>query len=297
MIVDSLRYWVEEMHVDGFRFDLASILSRDESGAPLGNPPVLWDIETDPSLAGVEADRRGLGRRRAVPGRQLHRRSLEGMERPVPRRRAQLRARRPGHGPRRSHRGSWRAPTSTATRSARPSRASTSSPATTASPSTTWSPTTTSTTRRTARTTATAHNDNRSWNCGAEGPSDDPAIEALRTRQAKNLLAVTLLALGTPMLQMGDEMRRTQHGNNNAYCQDNEISWLDWRLLEQHRDLHRFVTAAHPLPPQSRPGAARGDHDPERAAAPRQHPLARREGGSARLGARVRARSRSRSRA
>mgnify|MGYP002148847263 CR=1 FL=1 len=83
--------------------------------------------------------------------------------------------------------------------------------------------------------------DNRSWNCGVEGPSDDPAVRALRTQQAKNLLAITLLSLGTPMLLMGDEMRRSQQGNNNAWCQDNATSWLDWSLLAQHADLHRFV--------------------------------------------------------
>ena len=82
---------------------------------------------------------------------------------------------------------------------------------------------------------------NLSWNCGVEGPTDDPAIERLRHRQVKNFLAITLLSLGTPMLLMGDEVRRTQRGNNNAYCQDNEISWFDWTLLERHRDLHRFV--------------------------------------------------------
>ena len=86
MIVDSLRYWVEEMHVDGFRFDLASILARDSTGGVMSNPPVLWDIESDPALAGAKIHRRGLGRRRSVPGGQLHRRQLEGMERPVPRR-------------------------------------------------------------------------------------------------------------------------------------------------------------------------------------------------------------------
>jgi glycogen operon protein len=74
-----------------------------------------------------------------------------------------------------------------------------------------------------------------------EGPTDDPAIEALRHRQVKNLLAITLLSLGAPMITMGDEMRRTQRGNNNAYCQDNEISWLDWSLLERYGDVHRFV--------------------------------------------------------
>jgi glycogen operon protein len=84
-------------------------------------------------------------------------------------------------------------------------------------------------------------NDNLSWNCGAEGPTNDPAVEALRNRQVKNLMAITLLAAGTPMLLMGDEMRRTQLGNNNAYCQDNELSWLDWSLLERHADVHRFV--------------------------------------------------------
>ncbi|MET1084356.1 MAG: glycogen debranching enzyme, partial [Burkholderiales bacterium] len=83
--------------------------------------------------------------------------------------------------------------------------------------------------------------DNRSWNCGVEGPADDLSIEALRTRQVKNLLAIELLATGTPMLRMGDEVRHTQCGNNNAYCQDNDISWLDWGLLQRHPDIHRFV--------------------------------------------------------
>jgi isoamylase len=84
--------------------------------------------------------------------------------------------------------------------------------------------------------------DNRSWNCGVEGPSDDPAVEKLRNRQVKNLLTVTLLSLGMPMILMGDEVRRTQLGNNNAYCQDNETSWFDWTLLARHADVHRFVT-------------------------------------------------------
>src|SRR5262249_9250567 len=83
--------------------------------------------------------------------------------------------------------------------------------------------------------------DNRSWNCGAEGPSDDPAVEKLRNRQVKNLLTVTMLSVGMPMIVMGDEVRRTQRGNNNAYCQDNEISWFDWTLLSRHADVRRFV--------------------------------------------------------
>ena len=83
--------------------------------------------------------------------------------------------------------------------------------------------------------------DNRSWNCGVEGPSDDPAVESLRNRQVKNFLTVTMLSLGVPMIVMGDEVRRTQRGNNNAYCQDNETSWFDWTLLARHADVHRFV--------------------------------------------------------
>ncbi len=83
--------------------------------------------------------------------------------------------------------------------------------------------------------------DNRSWNCGAEGPSSDPGIEALRNRQVKNFLTLTMLSLGIPMIGMGDEVRRTQLGNNNAYCQDNETSWFDWSLMEQHADVNRFL--------------------------------------------------------
>jgi glycogen operon protein len=83
-------------------------------------------------------------------------------------------------------------------------------------------------------------NDNRSWNCGVEGPTDDPAIEKLRNRQVKNFMTVNTLALGMPMILMGDEMRRTQKGNNNAYCFDNDDNWLDWTLLEKYPDVHRF---------------------------------------------------------
>jgi isoamylase len=83
--------------------------------------------------------------------------------------------------------------------------------------------------------------DNRSWNCGVEGPTDDPEIEKLRNRQVKNLLSCTMLSLGMPMLCMGDEVRRTQLGNNNAYCQDNVTSWLDWTLQSKHPDVYRFL--------------------------------------------------------
>jgi glycogen operon protein len=90
---------------------------------------------------------------------------------------------------------------------------------------------------------------NLSWNCGIEGPTDDAAVERLRRRQVKNFFVILLISVGTPMLQMGDEMRRSQRGNNNAYCQDNEVSWVDWSLLARHRDLYRFAqkSIAHRL--------------------------------------------------
>ena len=83
--------------------------------------------------------------------------------------------------------------------------------------------------------------DNRSWNCGVEGQTDDPAVEALRNRQVKNFFTLLLTAVGAPLILMGDEVRRTQQGNNNVYCQDNELSWFDWTLLDKHSDVRRFV--------------------------------------------------------
>jgi glycogen operon protein len=100
-------------------------------------------------------------------------------------------------------------------------------------------------------------NDNLSWNCGWEGATDDPAIEALRERQIKNFAALLIMSRGVPMLVAGDECRRTQKGNNNAYCQDNEISWFDWRLTEKNASLLRFwklLIAARPHFRAGRPG-------------------------------------------
>ena len=94
--------------------------------------------------------------------------------------------------------------------------------------------------------------DNRSHNWGVEGPTDDPVVEKLRNRQVKNFLTVTMVSLGLPMILMGDEVRRTQQGNNNAYCQDNETSWFDWSLVAKHADVHRFVATAYRTPPDAR---------------------------------------------
>jgi glycogen operon protein len=85
--------------------------------------------------------------------------------------------------------------------------------------------------------------DNRSWNCGTEGPSADPGIRELRDRQKRNVLATLFCSQGVPMLSAGDELGRTQHGNNNAYCQDNEVSWVDWSLADGAQELVEFTRA------------------------------------------------------
>lgn len=240
LILDSLRYWVEEMHVDGFRFDLASIFSRDDLGQPRVNPPLLWEIETDPVLAGTKLiaeawDAGGLYQVGSFIGdrwkewngqfRDDVRSFVKGDKGMVPKLASRFLASPDlyGHEEREpeqsinfitchdgftlndlvsyNHKHNW----------------------------------------ANQEGNRDGHNHNLSWNCGVEGPTEDLKIERLRKQQIKNLLTINLLALGVPMLLMGDEVRRTQNGNNNAYCQDNEISWFDWSLLEKHADIHRFV--------------------------------------------------------
>jgi isoamylase len=241
MILDSLRYWVEVMHVDGFRFDLASIMGRDESGNLMPNPPVLWDIDSDPVLAETKLiaeawDAAGLYQVGSFIGdswREWNGRFRDDM--------------------RSFFRGDEGFVGLVADRLL-------------------GSPQIYGHKKREAEESVnfvTCHDgftvndlvsynqkhneangeynrdgvdDNRSWNSGVEGPTNDPAIENLRNRQIKNLLTVTLFSLGLPMISMGDEVRRTQLGNNNAYCQDNEISWYDWTQVAKHADLHRFAT-------------------------------------------------------
>ncbi len=241
MIVDSLRYWVETMHVDGFRFDLASILARGASGEVIPNPPVLWDIESEPALAGTKLiaeawDAAGLyqvgtfigdswkewngrfrddirdffrGEKGSIAGfvdRVIGSPSLYGHKQRDPEASVNFVT---------SHDGftlndlvSYEHKHNEAN----------------------------------GEDNRDGTDDNRSWNCGVEGPTEDPSVEKLRTRQVKNFFTVTLLSGGVPMMLMGDEVRRTQGGNNNAYCQDNETSWFDWTLLAKRADVHRFVT-------------------------------------------------------
>ncbi len=240
LILDSLHYWVEEMHVDGFRFDLASILSRDEKGTPLASPPILWDIETDPVLAGTKLiaeawDAAGLYQVGTFIGdrwkewngqfRDDVRSFLRGDNGTVSKLAARFLASPDLYGhedrePEQSinfvtcHDGFTL--NDVVSYNQKHNEAN-------------------------GEGNRDGHDHNLSWNYGVEGPAADPEIERLRERQIKNFFTITLLSLGVPMMLMGDEVRRTQRGNNNAYCQDNEISWFDWTLLEQNADLHRFV--------------------------------------------------------
>ena len=215
LIMDSLRYWVVEMHVDGFRFDLASILSRDSSGQVLPSPPVLWDIESDPVLAGTKLiaeawDAAGLYQVGSFIGdswkewngrfRDDVRSFFRGEEGSVSR----IADRLVGSPEIYGH---------------KEREAEQSVNFVTCHDGFTLNDLVSYDQKHNEQNGEDNHdgaNDNRSWNCGIEGPTDNPAIEKLRDRQAKNFLAVTLLSLGTPMLLMGDEARRTQNGNNNA---------------------------------------------------------------------------------
>jgi isoamylase len=240
MIVDSLRYWVEVMHVDGFRFDLASILTRDSSGNMMANPPVLWDIESDPYLAGTKIiaeawDAAGLYQVGSFVGdswrewngrfRDDVRSFLRGDEGYVQRFADRILGSLEIYG----HKG----------REAEQSiNFITCHDGFTLNDLVSYNQKHNEANNDNNRDGA---DDNRSGNCGIEGATDDPAIEKLRNRQVKNFLTVTLMSLGLPMITMGDEVRRTQHGNNNAYCHDDESAWFDWSLLNKHSDVHRFV--------------------------------------------------------
>ena len=240
LIMDSLRYWVREMHVDGFRFDLASVLARDSTGLPLLSPAILWDIDTDPVLAGTKLiaepwDPGGLYQVGSFVGDRWNewngkfrddvRSFLRGDDGAV----VSLASRLTGspdlygskeRGPEESvnfvtcHDGFTL--NDVVSYNQKHNEAN-------------------------AEHNADGADNNLSWNCGAEGPTDDRGVVELRNRQVKNFLALMLLSLGTPMLLMGDEVRRTQSGNNNAYCQDNALTWFDWDLLCRHADIHRFV--------------------------------------------------------
>jgi isoamylase len=241
MILDSLRYWVKEMHVDGFRFDLAAILERDESGNLMPNPPVLWDIESDPDLAGTKLiaeawDAAGLYKVGSFIGdswREWNGRFRDDV-------RSFFRGEKNSVGT-----FADRLLGSAAIYGHKEREAEQSVNFITCHDGFTLNDLVSYNSKHNEENgedNRDGTNDNRSWNCGVEGPTDDPEVEKLRNRQVKNFLTITMLSIGMPMLLMGDEVRRTQRGNNNAYCQDNEISWFDWTLLTKHADIHRFAT-------------------------------------------------------
>ena len=240
MILDSLRYWVEVMHVDGFRFDLASILARDASGHVMPHPPILWDIESDPALAGTKViaeawDAAGLYQVGSFIGdswREWNGKFRDGVRRFMRGDNCTVRDLGErllgspdifGHDQREAeqsvnfvscHDGFTL--NDLVSYNEKHNEAN-------------------------GEQNRDGQQDNHSWNCGVEGPTNDPAVESLRNRQVKNFLTITLLSLGMPMILMGDEVRQTQFGNNNAYCRDDETSWFDWSLLKKHADVHRFV--------------------------------------------------------
>lgn len=240
MIVDSLRYWVEEMHVDGFRFDLASILARDSVGHVMSNPPVLWDIESDPTLSGTKIiaeawDAAGLYQVGSFVGdswKEWNGRFRDDV-------RAFFRSEN-GSLPHFADRlvGSHEIYRHKEREAEQSVNFVTCHDGFTLNDLVSYDHKHNEANGEENRDGA---NDDRSWNCGVEGSTTDPEIERLRTRQVKNFMTVTLLSLGIPMFLMGDEVRQTQDGNNNAYCQDNELNWFDWSLLVKHADVHRFV--------------------------------------------------------
>ncbi len=239
MVVDCLRYWVSDYHVDGFRFDLASILSRGEDGEPLMNPPLLDSIAHDAVLGKclliAEAwDAGGLYQVGSFPAfgrwsewngryRDCLRRFIKGDANMAPEMYRRIRGSGDMYGSR------------------------------SANASINFITCHDGFTLRDLVSYNEKHNemngednrdgagDNASWNCGAEGDTEDPEILSLRERQMKNMLTVLLTSRGIPMLLSGDEFGNSQQGNNNAYCQDNEISWLNWELKEKNRELYQYV--------------------------------------------------------
>lgn len=238
-ILDSLRYWITEMHVDGFRFDLASILGRDQQGRVLDSPPLLEQIAGDPVLASTKLiaeawDAAGLYQVGSFPNwgrwaewnghfRDDVRRFVRGDSGMVGNLAKRISGssdlyqfgRDPSHGINfiTSHDGFTLHDLVSYNDKHNGGN---------------------------GEGNCDGDNNNLSWNCGREGDTNDPDVIKLRERQVRNLAVLLLMSRGVPMILAGDEMGRTQLGNNNSYCQDNNISWLNWLGLEENKDLYRF---------------------------------------------------------
>jgi isoamylase len=239
LIQDCLHYWVVEMHVDGFRFDLGSVLGRDSSGRIMENPPILERIAEDPVLRNTKIiaeawDAAGAYQVGSFPGgrwaewNDRYRDDVRRYWRGDPGSVSHLATRLSGSSDLYLRDG--RKPFHSI-------NFITSHDGFTLNDLVSYA-------RKHNEENGEGNRDgwdyNLSRNYGAEGPSDNPVVEEVRNRQVKNFLTTLLLSLGTPMLLGGDEIRRTQKGNNNPYCQNNGISWFDWTSLERHRDIHRF---------------------------------------------------------
>ena len=239
-IVDCLRYWVRDMHVDGFRFDEGSILARGENGEPLEHPPVIWSIELSDSLADTKLiaeawDAAGLYQVGHFPGDRWaewngrYRDDIRRFVRGDPGLTGAVASRLAGSADIYQPRGQ------------------------TPENSINFVTVHDGFTMHDLVSYDAKHNEangegnrdgidtNYSWNCGVEGPTSDPAILALRTRLMKNFVTILMLSRGVPMLLAGDELCRTQRGNNNAYNQDNATSWIDWTPTDANRDLVQHV--------------------------------------------------------
>jgi len=240
LIRQSLHHWVQHLHVDGFRFDLASVLDRDQNGKPTPLSPILWDIDTDPVLAGTKLiaeawDAAGLYQVGSFVGdnwQEWNGRFRDDVRHFLKGDAGQARS------------VSQRLIGSPDIYGHKQREAEASVNFITCHDGFTLADLVSYDGKHNEANGEENHDgsdDNASWNCGVEGPTQDPGVLALRARQSRNLLAFLLLSIGTPMLAMGDEIGRSQQGNNNAYAQDNPLSWLDWTLLERNGDLHRFV--------------------------------------------------------
>jgi glycogen operon protein len=239
-IVSCLEWWVEQMGVDGFRFDLASVFVRGEDGNPLPNPPLPWNIELSRTLARLpliaEAwDASGLYHVGAFPGlswtewngryRDVIRRFIRG-DRGIIGQVAMCIG-----GSSDLYADDGRLPQNTI-------NFITCHDGFTLRDLVSYNY---KHNEDNGEDNRDGTNDNLSWNCGVEGETDNPEVMAVRRRQAKNFIAILMISHGVPMLLAGDEVLRTQRGNNNTWCQNNELSWFDWRLVETERDMLEFV--------------------------------------------------------
>jgi glycogen operon protein len=241
LIVDALRFWVSEMHVDGFRFDLASVLSRDEDGSVLESPPVLERISKDPILLKTKLiaeawDAGGLYQVGTFPGgirwaewngiyRDDLRRYIKGDPGIAPAVATRI------AGSADLYQASGRAPYHSI-------NFITCHDGFTMNDLVSYNG---KHNLENGENNRDGSDLNLSWNCGMEGPTKNAAILKLRNQKIKNFFCMLMISQGTPMILAGDEMGRTQHGNNNTYCQDNETGWINWTKLEENQNLFRFV--------------------------------------------------------